>query len=225
MTFPSQPLYSLSLSLLGYDRCHSNLRNHYLDILLVPLPHLSPPDIVIAVDSYSKQSCHLCILSHFLLLFFLLVLSSSLPLILWSMPIRMLAYHMSVYWYVPEPDQHGSWIKTWNLDCNNRYIWWYFALGFCSYSTLDKSTASLMLLTSSLNTSINMVQVERVSHRDTLQSFVQKSENLEKQCLLQSIKSYCELRVLPYQENKTLVFWKGPFLSVANFNYLCHPKI
>ncbi|XP_064972525.1 formyltetrahydrofolate deformylase 1, mitochondrial-like isoform X1 [Musa acuminata AAA Group] len=48
--------------------------------------------------------------------------------------------------------------------------------------------------------------VERVSHRDTLQSFVQKSENLEKQCLLQSIKSYCELRVLPYQENKTLVF-------------------
>ncbi|CAL9060962.1 unnamed protein product, partial [Musa banksii] len=78
-----------------------NLRNHYLDILLVPLPHLSPPDIVIAVDSYSKQS---------------------------------------------------------------------------------------------------------FSHRDTLQSFVQKSENLEKQCLLQSIKSYCELRVLPYQENKTLVF-------------------
>ncbi|RWW78398.1 hypothetical protein BHE74_00013387, partial [Ensete ventricosum] len=58
----------------------------------------------------------------------------------------------------------------------------------------------------SLNTSINMVQVERVSHRDTLQSFVQKSENLEKQCLAQAIKSYCELRVLPYQENKTLVF-------------------
>ncbi|CAL9210960.1 unnamed protein product, partial [Musa hybrid cultivar] len=78
-----------------------NLRNHYLDILLVPLSHQSPPDIVIAVDSYSKQS---------------------------------------------------------------------------------------------------------FSHRDTLQSFVQKSENLEKQCLLQSIKSYCELRVLPYQENKTLVF-------------------
>ncbi|URE14295.1 formyltetrahydrofolate deformylase [Musa troglodytarum] len=50
------------------------------------------------------------------------------------------------------------------------------------------------------------MQVERVSHRDTLQSFVQKSENLEKQCLVQAIKSYCELRVLPYQENKTLVF-------------------
>ncbi|URD85036.1 hypothetical protein MUK42_33326 [Musa troglodytarum] len=42
-------------------------------------------------------------------------------------------------------------------------------------------------------------QVERVSHRDTLKSFAQKSENLEKQCLTQVIKSYCELRVLPYQ--------------------------
>nr|XP_009388988.1 PREDICTED: formyltetrahydrofolate deformylase 1, mitochondrial-like isoform X2 [Musa acuminata subsp. malaccensis] len=49
-------------------------------------------------------------------------------------------------------------------------------------------------------------QVERVSHRDTLKSFVQKSENLEKQCLTQVIKSYCELRVLPYQVNKTVVF-------------------
>ncbi|KAJ4831584.1 Formyltetrahydrofolate deformylase 1, mitochondrial [Turnera subulata] len=48
--------------------------------------------------------------------------------------------------------------------------------------------------------------VERVSHRDNLRSFVQKSENLEKQCLAQAIKSYCELRVLPYQENKTVVF-------------------
>uniref|UniRef100_A0A804IT99 ACT domain-containing protein n=1 Tax=Musa acuminata subsp. malaccensis TaxID=214687 RepID=A0A804IT99_MUSAM len=48
--------------------------------------------------------------------------------------------------------------------------------------------------------------VERVSHRDTLKSFVQKSENLEKQCLTQVIKSYCELRVLPYQVNKTVVF-------------------
>ncbi|XP_030502170.2 formyltetrahydrofolate deformylase 2, mitochondrial isoform X2 [Cannabis sativa] len=48
--------------------------------------------------------------------------------------------------------------------------------------------------------------VERVSHRDNLQSFVQKSENLEKQCLSKAIKSYCELRVLPYQENKTVVF-------------------
>ncbi|XP_043698181.1 formyltetrahydrofolate deformylase 1, mitochondrial-like [Telopea speciosissima] len=48
--------------------------------------------------------------------------------------------------------------------------------------------------------------VERVSHRDNLRSFVQKSENLEKQCLEKAIKSYCELRVLPYDENKTVVF-------------------
>ncbi|XAR54937.1 Formyltetrahydrofolate deformylase [Bertholletia excelsa] len=32
--------------------------------------------------------------------------------------------------------------------------------------------------------------VERVSHRDNLQSFIQKSENLEKQCLTKAIKSY-----------------------------------
>ncbi|AQL10318.1 Formyltetrahydrofolate deformylase [Zea mays] len=48
--------------------------------------------------------------------------------------------------------------------------------------------------------------VERVSHRDTLQSFVVKSENLEKQCLAEAIKSYCELRVLPYELRKTVVF-------------------
>ncbi|KAL2545277.1 Formyltetrahydrofolate deformylase 1 [Forsythia ovata] len=48
--------------------------------------------------------------------------------------------------------------------------------------------------------------VERVSHRDNLRSFVQKSEDLEKQCLAKAIKSYCELRVLPYQLNKTVVF-------------------
>ncbi|XP_051114458.1 formyltetrahydrofolate deformylase 1, mitochondrial [Andrographis paniculata] len=48
--------------------------------------------------------------------------------------------------------------------------------------------------------------VERVSHRDNLRSFVQKSENLEKQCLVKAIKSYCELRVLPYGGNKTVVF-------------------
>lgn len=48
--------------------------------------------------------------------------------------------------------------------------------------------------------------VERVSHRDTLQSFVVKSENLEKQCLAEAIKSYCELRVLPYELMKTVVF-------------------
>ncbi|KAF0935826.1 hypothetical protein E2562_036310 [Oryza meyeriana var. granulata] len=47
--------------------------------------------------------------------------------------------------------------------------------------------------------------VERVSHRDMLQSFVVKSENLEKQCLAEAIKSYCELRVLPYELKKTVV--------------------
>lgn len=50
------------------------------------------------------------------------------------------------------------------------------------------------------------LQVERVSHRDDLQSFVQKSENLEKQCLSKAIRSYCELRVLPYEIKKTVVF-------------------
>lgn len=48
--------------------------------------------------------------------------------------------------------------------------------------------------------------VERVSHKDNLLTFVQKSENLEKQCLSKAIKSYCELRVLPYEENRTVVF-------------------
>ncbi|XP_043717228.1 formyltetrahydrofolate deformylase 1, mitochondrial-like [Telopea speciosissima] len=48
--------------------------------------------------------------------------------------------------------------------------------------------------------------VERVSHRDNLRSFVQKSENLEKQCLEKAIKSYCELRVQPYEKIKTVVF-------------------
>ncbi|KAF5734909.1 formyltetrahydrofolate deformylase 1 mitochondrial isoform X1 [Tripterygium wilfordii] len=48
--------------------------------------------------------------------------------------------------------------------------------------------------------------VERVSHRDNLQIFVQKSEDLEKRCLAKAIRSYCELRVLPHEENKTVVF-------------------
>ncbi|CAE6191346.1 unnamed protein product [Arabidopsis arenosa] len=48
--------------------------------------------------------------------------------------------------------------------------------------------------------------VERVSHRDNLRSFVQKSEDLEKKCLMKAIKSYCELRVLPYGTQKTVVF-------------------
>lgn len=52
-----------------------------------------------------------------------------------------------------------------------------------------------------------LAQVERVSHRENLHSFILKSENLEKQCLAKAIKSYCELRVLPYGENKTVVFW------------------
>ncbi|XP_022758584.1 formyltetrahydrofolate deformylase 2, mitochondrial isoform X2 [Durio zibethinus] len=48
--------------------------------------------------------------------------------------------------------------------------------------------------------------VERVSHKDNLQSFVQKSENLERQCLAKAMRSYCELRLLPYEENRTVVF-------------------
>lgn len=48
--------------------------------------------------------------------------------------------------------------------------------------------------------------VERVSHRDNLRTFVQKSEDVEKQCLAKAVKSYCELRVLPYEMNKTVVF-------------------
>ncbi|PKA64159.1 Phosphoribosylglycinamide formyltransferase, chloroplastic [Apostasia shenzhenica] len=48
--------------------------------------------------------------------------------------------------------------------------------------------------------------VARVSHKDTLENFVQKSESLEKQCLRKAIQSYCELRVLPYEGKKTIVF-------------------
>ncbi|KAL5748459.1 hypothetical protein ACOSP7_025500 [Xanthoceras sorbifolium] len=48
--------------------------------------------------------------------------------------------------------------------------------------------------------------VERVSHRDNLRSFVRKSEDVEKRCLAKAIKSYCELRVLPYEVHKTVVF-------------------
>ncbi|EPS70969.1 hypothetical protein M569_03789, partial [Genlisea aurea] len=48
--------------------------------------------------------------------------------------------------------------------------------------------------------------VERVSHRDDLVGFIRKSENLEKQCLAKALKSYCELRILPYDTNKTVVF-------------------
>eukprot|EP00252_Welwitschia_mirabilis_P020617 TRINITY_DN5088_c0_g1_i2.p2 TRINITY_DN5088_c0_g1~~TRINITY_DN5088_c0_g1_i2.p2 ORF type:complete len:114 (-),score=30.19 TRINITY_DN5088_c0_g1_i2:60-401(-) len=48
--------------------------------------------------------------------------------------------------------------------------------------------------------------VERITHRDTLVSFAHKSENLEKQCLQKAIKYYCELRVLRFGENKTIIF-------------------
>ncbi|KAE8713794.1 Formyltetrahydrofolate deformylase 2 [Hibiscus syriacus] len=48
--------------------------------------------------------------------------------------------------------------------------------------------------------------VERVTHRDNLQSFVQKSENLEKQCLAKALRWYCDLRVLPFEDNRTVVF-------------------
>lgn len=53
---------------------------------------------------------------------------------------------------------------------------------------------------------VSLKQVDRVSHRDSLRSFVQKSEELEKQCLVKAIKSYCELRVLPDELKKTVVF-------------------
>ncbi|TXG51163.1 hypothetical protein EZV62_023687 [Acer yangbiense] len=49
-------------------------------------------------------------------------------------------------------------------------------------------------------------KVERVSHKDNLRSFVRKSEEVEKQCLAKAIKSYCELRVLHYEVNKTVLF-------------------
>ncbi|CAN4127644.1 unnamed protein product [Withania somnifera] len=48
--------------------------------------------------------------------------------------------------------------------------------------------------------------VERFSHRDNLRTFIQKSEDVEKRCLAKSIKSYCELRILPHEGNKTVVF-------------------
>ncbi|WVZ09309.1 hypothetical protein V8G54_013839 [Vigna mungo] len=67
--------------------------------------------------------------------------------------------------------------------------------------------ATSYLVTEGLDTGPIIEQmVERVSHRDDLQSFVQKSENLEKQCLTSAIRSYSELRIMPYEENKTVVF-------------------
>lgn len=48
--------------------------------------------------------------------------------------------------------------------------------------------------------------VERVSHRDGLESFATKSEYLEKACLVKAIKYYCELRIIRYGGKKTVVF-------------------
>ncbi|KAI5079366.1 hypothetical protein GOP47_0004845 [Adiantum capillus-veneris] len=49
--------------------------------------------------------------------------------------------------------------------------------------------------------------VERVSHRDGLESFASKSEYLEKACLVKAIKYYCELRIIQYGGGKkTIVF-------------------
>eukprot|EP00250_Pteridium_aquilinum_P012980 c21059_g3_i1 orf=701-1561(+) len=48
--------------------------------------------------------------------------------------------------------------------------------------------------------------VERVSHRDSLDSFAMKSEYLEKACLVKAIKYYCELRIIRYGGKKTIVF-------------------
>lgn len=49
--------------------------------------------------------------------------------------------------------------------------------------------------------------VERVSHRDSLSSLAMKSEYLEKACLAKAIKYYCELRILCYGGNRTVVFY------------------
>ncbi|MQM01122.1 hypothetical protein Taro_033872, partial [Colocasia esculenta] len=74
--------------------------------------------------------------------------------------------------------------------------------------------------------------VERVSHRDSLRSFVQKSENLEKQCLAKAIRSYCELRVLPYEVKKTVVIggnytgrfpWSNQSLEAPQNALICCP--
>lgn len=48
--------------------------------------------------------------------------------------------------------------------------------------------------------------VDRVSHRDSLHAFATRSENLEKQCLGNAIKYFCEQRILRYSKNKTIVF-------------------
>ncbi|KAH7438497.1 hypothetical protein KP509_04G017500 [Ceratopteris richardii] len=48
--------------------------------------------------------------------------------------------------------------------------------------------------------------VDRVSHRDGLESFAMKSQYLEKACLVKAIKYYCELRIIRYDRKKTIVF-------------------
>eukprot|EP00245_Coleochaete_scutata_P005120 TRINITY_DN18436_c0_g1_i1.p2 TRINITY_DN18436_c0_g1~~TRINITY_DN18436_c0_g1_i1.p2 ORF type:complete len:127 (+),score=17.89 TRINITY_DN18436_c0_g1_i1:353-733(+) len=48
--------------------------------------------------------------------------------------------------------------------------------------------------------------VDRVSHHDSLSVFAAKSKNLEKQCLANAVKNYCEHRILQFSGNKTIVF-------------------
>ncbi|KAH7276580.1 hypothetical protein KP509_39G012800 [Ceratopteris richardii] len=48
--------------------------------------------------------------------------------------------------------------------------------------------------------------IERVSHRDSLESFAMKSQYLEKACLVKAIKYYCDLRILHHGQRKTIVF-------------------
>lgn len=79
---------------------------------------------------------------------------------------------------------------------------------FCSLSLSSTCFVSLSRFIRAYVTWVYLgLQVERVSHRDNFRTFVQKSENLEKQCLSKAIRYYCELRVLPFVENKTVVFW------------------
>lgn len=47
--------------------------------------------------------------------------------------------------------------------------------------------------------------VVRISHKDSLEDLVRKSENLEKITLSEAVRLYCERRLLVY-ENKTIVF-------------------
>ncbi len=48
-------------------------------------------------------------------------------------------------------------------------------------------------------------EVVRISHKDSLADIIRKSEDLEKMILSESVRLYCERRLLVY-ENKTIVF-------------------